>query len=483
VNSPASTVSGNSLTVAAGSLAVSKYTAFANQTLVMPQTAVKIGEYRIQSGSTEDVNLNTITVGVNSTTTSAITDLYVMYGSKTTPVKASVSSSNVWSINEAVAKNTTVDVKVYATLSTVFTGQASTTLVVDGNAVSSGSAVTSGTAVVGQVISAGSGTLTVAADASTPVVSAVVGNSQPKVASFKFTSTNDAFTITELYASTTANGSAVIGSLIWKDGATTIATSPFSGAFATTTGLSVSVPANSTKVIDAYLQLGAVGTPGAAASGLNVQIALDGYKYRNSNGVETTVNTDATNAFGNATYVYKTKPTISNVALPSTTLIAGSQTVAKFTVSADSAGTIAWRVLKLSVSTSSPSGTLTLSNYAIYDSANESTALANVTVTASSSGATVVFTSSQDQEVSGTKTYVVKADVAGTGIISGASVSHRIATGQSSYSAPDVYASVAGGSSFVWSDESVTPHSATASSWNGDYLVKNIPTDSQTLTK
>ncbi len=481
VNSPASTVSGNSLTVAAGSMTLSKYTAFANQTIVVPSTAVKIGEYRLQSGSTEDVNLNTLTIGVNATNTSGITDLYVVYGSKTTPVKASVSATNAWSINELLAKNTTLEVKVYATLSASWNYQASTTGKVDGNAVSSGSAVTSGT-VVGQTISSGSGALTVATDASTPVSASVVGGAQPKVASFKFTGTNDTFTVTELYASTTDTGSAVIGSLIWKDGATTIATTPFNGAFATSTGLSIAVAANSTKVIDAYLQLGTVTTPGGAATGLNVQIGLDGYKYRNSNGVESSVVAAATDVVGNPTYVYKTKPTISNVALPSTTLTAGSQTVAKFTVSADSAGTIAWRTIKFSVSTSS-TGSLTLSNYAIYDTANESTALANVSATASSSGATVVFTSTADQEVSGSKTYVVKADVAGTGVVAGASVSHRIATGQTSFAAAAALASVPGGSSFVWSDESETPHSATTATWNGDFLVKNIPTDSQTLTK
>ena len=486
IAAPLSTVAGNQLTVAAGSMTLSKYTAFANQTLVVPQTAVKIGEYRLQSGSTEDVNLNTITVGVLATTSlSSITDLYVTYGAKTTPVKASVSSSNAWSINEALAKNTTLEVKVYATLSSAFPGghSASTTALVDGNAVSSGSAVTSGT-VVGQTITSGSGALTVATDASTPVAATVVGGAMPKVASFKFTGTNDVFTVTELYASTTADGSAVIGSLIWKDGATTVATTPFSGAFATTTGLAISIPANTNKVIDAYLQLGTVGTPGAALTGLDVQVGLDGFKYRNSNGVETTVSAAATDVIGNHTYVYKTKPTISNVALPSTTLTAGTQTVAKFTISADSAGTIAWRELNLTIASSSPSGSIfQVGSYQIYDSANESTALANVTVTnPTGASTTVMFLASQDQEVSGSKTYVVKATVTGT-VSTGATLGHSITSGQTAFAAPSAYASVPGAATFVWSDESETPHSATTATWSGDFLVKNIPTDSQTLTK
>jgi hypothetical protein len=47
-----SAVSGNTVTVSSGSMTVAKATAYANQTVVAPQTAYKIGEFNITTGST-----------------------------------------------------------------------------------------------------------------------------------------------------------------------------------------------------------------------------------------------------------------------------------------------------------------------------------------------------------------------------------------------------------------------------------------------
>jgi len=35
---------------------------------------------------------------------------------------------------------------------------------------------------------------------------------------------------------------------------------------------------------------------------------------------------------------------------------------------------------------------------------------------------------------------------------------------------------------FVWTDQSASAHDATTDDWNHGYLVKNLPTDTQTLT-
>jgi len=485
---PSTDVAGNQIVVAAGSMTLTKFSAFANQTIVTPQTAVKVGEYRLQSGSTEDVNLNTITLGVTATNTgavSAMSDVYLTYGAKTTQVRPSVTATgNTWSINEILAKNSTLEVKVYATLSAAFPAGVSvnTTVLFDGNAVASGQAVTSGT-VTGQTVTSGTGSLTVANDASAPVAAVLVAGSMPKVASFKFTGTNDNFTITELYASTTANGSAAIGSLIWKDGATTLATTFFDGNNAITTGLSVAIPANTTKVVDGYLQLGSVGTPGNATTSLDTAITLNGFKSRNSNGVEAVTNGVA--LAGNAQYVYKTKPTIALAALPSTTLNTGTQTIGKYSVSADTAGSLEWNQIVFTVTKTAAPG---LASWALYDEANPGTAIAAaVTPTgtftaAGGAGGTVKFVLTNPQAVSGTKTYVLKANVTGT-IIAGESVGFSIAPTASAPTVADENSVQLPLSSFVWSDLSQTPHSLTSADWLTDYLVKNLPTDSQTLLK
>jgi hypothetical protein len=485
VNSPASTVSGNSLTVAAGSMTLSKFTAFANQTLVVPQTAVKIGEYRLQSGSTEDVNLNTLTVGVNSTTTSAITDLYVTYGAKTTPVKASVSSgNNTWSINEALAKNSTLEIKVYATLSTVFTGQASTTASVDGNAVSSGSAVTSGT-VVGQTVTSGSGEITSALAASTPVTAIAIAGTETKVGSFKFTATNDTFTIYELYSSLNSTSSAsVVAEVIWKDGATELGRSTFDALRleSQTLGVEVAVSPNTSKVLDAYLKLGNVNTPGAGTTSQAVTFSLTGFWAQNTN---SDITEDETQVDANPAIVYKTKPTISNVALPSTTLTAGTQTLAKVSIASDAAGSLEWKKLTFNIAKAGSALAIGTTTFAIYEDSNQSTALASTLTTtgawyAGGAGGTVTFDLDVPQGVSGSKTYVVKATVGS--VVAGNSISTNILQGTSA-AAATAYADVDSGSNLVWSDLSMTPHTLQTADWLTDYLIKNLPTDSQTLTK
>jgi hypothetical protein len=182
----------------------------------------------------------------------------------------------------------------------------------------------------------------------------------------------------------------------------------------------------------------------------------------------------------NAFYAFKTKPTITNVALPSTVLTSGTQTVYQFSITADAGGTVSWKKITLNIASSTPSGTLGTYNYAIYDAANQSTALTGVTYTQTPSS--VTFNSSIDQEVSGSKTYVVKASISGTGLVAGASLSHSIPT-LGSFAAPNQAASVSATNAFIWSDESVIGHSFTTADWMGDYLVKNLPTDSETMTK
>jgi hypothetical protein len=57
---------------------------------------------------------------------------------------------------------------------------------------------------------------------------------------------------------------------------------------------------------------------------------------------------------------------------------------------------------------------------------------------------------------------------------------HQLPT---SFAASDTYANVAATTAtFVWSDLSASGHSTTTTDWVNSYLVKNLPTDTQTLT-
>lgn len=475
-----SSTDANQLTVAAGTLTLTKYSAYANQSAVVPQTAYKIGEWRLTAGVAEGVNIDTFTLTLDGDiAVTDVTDLYVVYGENTTGVKSVGALSQTWSVNETLPADGTMSVAVYANLSSaVAAGQFITgTLTVSGASQNLGAAVTS-VAVQGQTITASVGFLTTAVDPSSPVAANVVGNSMPKIASFKYSASNDSFTLTEIGVTvgSTADASA-IAELVFKDGGTELKRVVMNGTAATATGLSVPVAYNGTKVINVYANLGSIGT-GFAPTGVNVGITLSSTKYMNSNG--TTLHENTSRA-GTAQYAFKTKPTITNVALPTTVLTTGTMTVGKVTITADAGGTLAWRKIVWNVATSS-SGAFSVLSPAIYDAANESTALANVTTTIDPATGVITVTSATDQEVSGSKTYVLKATISGS-VQTGASVSSSIAMGVSSHSAPTTYAGVAPSASFVWSDESIVGHSDTTVDWMDDYLVKNLPTDSQTLTK
>ncbi len=476
-----SAVSANTITVGTANIVMSKYTAYANQTVTVPQTAYKLGEWRLTSGSSDGANLTMINLQYSGISGfSSFSDLYVVFNGKTTVSKPFGASSLSWAINEPVAPNTTISFALYGTLpATLSSGEFfSPVLSVDGTSQAGGDAITTGL-VFGQTITIGNGKLTAALDASTPVSALAVGNTMPKVASYKFTAFNDAFTIVDLSGTTTDSSSII--ELVFKDGATELGRQPFNATSFTKTGLNVVIAANTTKVIDVYASLGSVGT-NAGATGGNVGIALTSYKYRNSNGIETATSSFSGNGVGlslvaNPMYVYKTKPTITNVALPTTVLSNGTQTIYQFSVTADAGGTVAWRNIKFNIATSSAMVTSPI----LYDSANQSTPLQNTTCFFSSF-TTVICASTQDQEVSGSKTYVLKAIVSGAVVTS--SISTSIASSGLGYAAPTSAPTVQGSSAtFVWSDESIVPHTNQTIDWNNDYLVKNLPTDSLTMTK
>ena len=472
----------NQLSVQSGTLAMTAYSAYSNQTVTAPQTAYKVGEYRVTSGNTEGVNLDTVTLALTANGGLVLTNvnnLYVVYNSKTSQVKATAAASQTFSINEPLAANGTMSFAVYADFnSSVTSGQGITSaLTVSGTSQSSGNAVTS-TTVTGQTITVGSGVITVAADASTPVSALVVGNSTPKVGSFKFTGLNDSFTIDELTLQLLggASDAAAIQALIWKDGAVTIATTPvgaISGGLlkATSTGLTVAIGYNQNKVLDVYAQLGNIGTGGATSSA-NVGVALNSFEYLTSSGQKTRVYGTATTT--NAAYAFKTKPTITNVALPTTVLANGTQTVYQYSVTADAGGTVGWRVVRFNIAET----TAAAATFNLYDSTNQSTVL--TTTSCARVVNVVTCTSTIDQEVSGSMTYVLKATVAGAA--AGASISVNIPS-LGAFAAPNQYAVVSATNAFIWSDESVIGHSATTADWMGDYLVKTLPTDSLTMTK
>ncbi|MDQ3244778.1 MAG: hypothetical protein M3P22_00290, partial [bacterium] len=96
----------------------------------------------------------------------------------------------------------------------------------------------------------------------------------------------------------------------------------------------------------------------------------------------------------------------------------------------------------------------------------------------------ITFVATNEQQISGTKTYVLKLVTAFTPT-SGDNLNISIAQ-PDTFAASAAYATVAAANSaqatFVWTDTSAASHSETTLDWSNAYLVRNLPTDTQTLS-
>ena len=498
-----SAVSGNTRTVSVGAVTGSKYSAYGSQSVVVPQTAYKIGDFRVTANSAESVNLNTITLALGGDSVAAsTTDLYVKYGTKTTSVKATGASSQSWNISEPLAAGATMAFEVYGTLSSTFLTGSTTipSLTVAGTSASNSSVSTG--AVVGQTITAAAGSVAATAltDSSVATTLLVGGNTGKKVASFRLTAVNQDFKVTDIALKVTnANSSGAIVRAVLKNGSTEIGTiSSFNSVFTgTTTGLALKIPSNDSAgaLVDVYLDLNTVSS-GSATSTANVKVTLEGFKYQPwTGGTEAEYATDQ--AASNM-YVVKSKPTVNMVAQASSILSPGSgKVLAKVKVDADAANQIGWKKIVFTITKTAAVTVGATSTMQLVDSNNNVISGTFATSTASVAGGldalgttltsgTISFVADSEQQVSSSETYSLKSTIGGTW--SGLTyLSVNVAAPTSSIATPDIYSVIAGAAgtqtpSFVWSDRSANSHSETTADWLNDYKVKELPTDSQTLS-
>jgi hypothetical protein len=500
-----SAVTANTLTVAVGGLSGSKNATYANQTVVTPQTAYKIGSFTIVTTDTEALNLDTLTVNFSSASTTAvatdITDVYLKYGTKTSSIKSTVvAGDNTFSVSETLAPNTTLTIDVYATLNSTMLNSdtAVAKLTASGTTALSSTAKSVG-AITGQTITVSSGSISAAfVNDSTLATKLQVGNTMPKVASFRFTALNDTFTITDLAVKVGSNNAAgAIRDITLKSAGMTDKVISLNGLIATSTGLAISVPANDTsgKIVDVYLNLNDVGN-NAATSSANVTVTLEGFISNSSTGTRAETATDVTT---NAQYIFKSIPTITNVSLPSTLLSAGTKTISKVQISADAAGQVNWKKLVWTIAKSSDvtigaagatssmqlvdsSGNIIAGTFATTTGdVGSSATLYDTNVTSG----TLSFTATNEQQITTSETYSLKGTVGGN-LVAGKSIATSIATaGATDVGRTYSFVENAVGQqtpSFIWSDRSALSHGLTTADWFNDFKVKNLPTDSQTLS-
>jgi hypothetical protein len=172
---------------------------------------------------------------------------------------------------------------------------------------------------------------------------------------------------------------------------------------------------------------------------------------------------------GNAMYIRKAKPTITNpTTAPATFNNATQQTLYRFRVSADSAGgAVDLYKLIFNVTTS---GAVNLSSYDLYN-VTEST-YDNWACTISGASLTCTASSGDEIAAGGYEDFKLTATSASADTDDYISVYLNDDDGTGAV-ANAAAGSVASTPMVVWSDESAVPHSTTSSDWTNGYLVKD----------
>ena len=301
---PSTTVNkvGNALAVQVGSLTFTKNASYGAQSTTAPATQFKVGSFQMLAGSSEGVNVDSITVAISDTGEADIASLTLKIGDvQIGTTKVTPTTSNAFSVNVALAASEAKTVDVYADI--LSTAAADTAIDATGFAVT-GTGTTSitstaanvTTAVPLQVITVTTGALSVSYDAGNVLDSLVVGlTSGVQMAKYKFASSYEAFTVSEIkvYASSEVDRTSPRYAksnlpdflnvwLSYKDSTgatvTTSKRSTFVNGMMNFTGLSLYVPANGTASVTVYADLNAVAPAGYALTGDRPQISLAYYK-------------------------------------------------------------------------------------------------------------------------------------------------------------------------------------------------------------
>ncbi|MFA5086792.1 MAG: hypothetical protein WC470_00625 [Candidatus Paceibacterota bacterium] len=433
-------------------VATSDYTA---QNTVVPQSAFKIGSWTMKAGTAEDINVNNLSFAIASVTGATfdvthMANMYVVYkvgsgAATTTSVVTTPATPQAFSVSFAVARTQSATIELYADLVALSNtapfgaitpnDSVRATLTVTGTGSQSGTGAVI-PAAVGQVITSRNGTITVTRDAATPNSALVAQNNTISSVAYKFAAANDSFDVTQL--SFSINDPSAVAQVNLMDGTTVLASSSpatvvtFNG-FATP----ITINANQSKTLTLQLVLGAIGT-GSGNTGANVTSDFIGGPASTasllrpaSTGIAT--GPAYTDNPGNAIFVYQSVPTITLVSLPSGTLQAGTNTIAKFQVGT-TGGQLSWKNIVFSVSKTAGGGKAAITTSGVAGDVSLWDVDNNVQITPSAltllgvagggaaiadtdTGGTITFVAATEQAISGARNYELRANITVTGAI------------------------------------------------------------------
>ncbi len=385
---------------------------------------------------------------------------------------------------------------------------------VDGNSISATGGTITGPAM--RVADVGSVTITKAPDDTESEAGLVVGGSSNVVlGKLKFAAQNEELKLVKarfnVATPNTASslslydGSTLVGGPVSVDGS---GNADFSGM----SGFVIPKDGNKTLIIKGNMN--SVGTSGAT-TGSDAQITLTnaagtfevrGTSAGSSTILDETVLPTLVNRQGNSKLIRRTKPTISIVALPTTTLVAGDNVVMRFTVSADAAENVALKGLTAQLNNGTGGALTNINNgdsglRRVGDASNLAGTSALTACAAAATCTLTMLLGTEEVVAAGTsRTYEVRITAASAAV--GNSITAKLLgdtalAGNRRITAGDTTHAFTVGttlSSFVWSDNSDTTTSdgnpahdytvaASSADWANGLYVKVLPTDSQTVSK
>lgn len=517
INTPTADVDGNAVTISSSTLTLTKYSGYGNQTMIAGTNNARLGSFTLSTGSTEGVNINTLTVALSANEAATITDLILKdnaTGAQIGTTKASPSTSNAFSVNVALGSSVTKTVDIYGNIkSGSNAGPWIANIDASGTGAVTGSTVDAD-ALDLQTITLGTAALAAAAGTSPDDANVIAGASLVKVGSFNFTSQYSSFTVDQIAVKVPANAATSITSVTLRypnasgvstDSVATLALSSGAEVYSTATfsGLTFYIPADTTKKLDVYVSLATIASGATSGAAVSVRLGDDGgYRNTNSAGTVSTnlasgdLNSAGTGGKGTM-YVRKSIPTISSTPITTTLAEGTDQVLGRVTVSADAAGDVDWGSMVFTLNKTSALTIGATTTVKLWSGSN-SIAGTFATTTGSLLGGldscqrvtTCLLhfrpTTVETVSAGGSKTYELRGTVGGTAAGNN-SIDVSIANPQTTASSTAVFTSAAGtqgistAASFGWSDWSdLTDHaadatSASAADWMGDYLIKTLP--------
>jgi hypothetical protein len=516
---PATDTVGYTLNITAGALAVSKYSGYANQTMVAGTSDAKLGSFVVGAGAAEGVTVSSITVNLDASeyNSATLTRIYLVDHAVNTCGSSAVkmgdaktpTSANNFSVSFTLAASGAKIVDLCGDIkSGANAGTWAAEVDADGTGVTTSKSVaasaTDGTEI--QTITIGTGTLTTTNGSMPEEAIVLAGSTGNYMAQYTFSASNEGFTIDQLQLKVAkAFATSTAGLTIkYKNKAGTVVTSPLNvfttndgiaNATATFTGLTMYVPADDDATLDVYVDMASLSSSGA--SGATGAIILDnneGFSAKGDAGTsQVYANSSATGSdfTGNSFYNRRTKPTFAK-------LDAGTDPVAgalfKFSVVADSAGTVEIKQLGFTFTTT----TANVDDVYLYDP-NTSTVITDTAVDIITSGqaaggsyrlvvgrpATAALSGTNgDDDIlsigSTPKTYEVRGLV--TGYTTSTSINVRFKQDTAATTTSAVSTMVIQGAYNIWSDRSASAHTTATTDWTNGYLLKDM-TASQSFSK